>query len=447
MLATLTLIPITLLLTAAEPGAVTELHYTGRLVALPGALGQLPVKDFEVNCWVSQPGPDQMHTFFLVQEQGAAIAWPERFGQRSSNFVTDAASGSTVRVLYVHNERRHLLGIEAPYFAGLEHLAAEAQWSDENFHYTVGDRRDVQGRDCWQVQVRPRGRGPVSTISVEAETGLIVRGSERLTIGQGEPHELTWELDSSRALDPDAAQATLQVATKLVELQTALDRDEQSHSPVLRDEQLALAADALPELLPAAAGTPFARLVDVISRDVQAQRQRGTSLAELAASMVGKPAPEFSLTKLNGTPVPQDQLSGKTVVLHFWSYRDEPLEEPYGQVGYLDFLLSRHQDEDLVVYGVAVDPRLSDGSTAPAAIRSIRRLMRFMNLGYEVTMDPDGSLLNSFGDPTQFGAELPLWLVIGPDGKLAHFRTGYYEIDRDTGLKDLDEAVSQTVAR
>lgn len=447
MAATLTLIPLTLLLAAAEPDVATELHYTGRLVALQGALGQLPVKDFEVNCWVSQPNSDQTDAFFLVQEDGAAIPWPERFGQRSANFSTGATSGSDVRVLYIHNERRHLLGVEVPYFSGREHLAAEAQWSEGDFMYSVTGRRDVQGRDCWQVQVRPRRRGPTSTFSVEAETGLIVRGSQRITLGQGEQHELTWELDSSRVLDPDVAKSTLQVATKLVELQTALARDEQTNSPVLTDEQLAFASAALPELVPSAAGTPFARLVDIISRDVQAQQQRGTSLAELADKMVGKPAPEFSLTKLNGAAVPHNEFAGKTVVLHFWSYRDEPLEEPYGQVGYLDFLLSRHQDEDLVVFGIAEDPRLSDGRTAPGAIRSIRRLLRFMNLGYEVTMDADGSLLKSFGDPTQFGADLPLWVVVAPDGKLAHFRTGYYEIDRDTGLKDLDEAVSETIAR
>lgn len=442
MSATLVLFPLALLLTAAEPETATELHYTGRLVALNGALGQLPVKDFEVTCWGTRPNADQSDAAYLIQEEGAGIAWPERFGRRSVSFGTEAASGRGVRVLYTHDERKHLLDVNVPYFAALQRLAADAEWSDDNFQYTVTDRRDVMGRDCWLVQVRPRGRGPTTTLNVEAATGLIVRGVQRLTLGQGEPHELSWELDSERALDAEDAEATLRVASALVELQSALARDEETHSPILSDEQLAVAAAALPEIVRAAEGTPFSRLAGIISRDVQAQQQRGASVSELADSLLGKAAPEFTLTKLNGQDIPADELEGKTVVLHFWSYRDTPLEEPYGQVGYLDFLLSRHADDNVAVFGVAVDERLNDRTTAPATVRSIRRLIRFMNLGYEVTMDADGSVLKAFGDPTQFGAELPLWVVIAPDGKLTHFRAGYYEIDRESGLKDLDEAVS-----
>lgn len=442
----LTLLPLALV-AAAEPGAVTELHYTGRLVARDGVLGQLPVKDFGITCWVTRSGADQVVAAFLVQEEGAGIAWPERFGQRSTDLRDQTSAGSSVRVMYLHEDRRHLLDLTLPWFAGAGRLAADAEWTDEDWTYTVSDRRDVEGRDCWIVQMQPRGRGTGVSLTVQADDGLIVRGTQRLTFGEGEPFELTWELDSEQVVEPDASAATLAVSEALVEMQQALARDPQTTSPTLSDEQLATAAAALPAILAAAADTPYSRLVDVISRDVRAQQQRGATLAELAAGMLGKAAPEFSLTRLNGNAVPAEELEGKTLVLHLWSYRDAPLEEPYGQVGYLDFLLSRHDDADVVVFGVAVDPRLNDNATAPEAVRSIRRLMRFMNLGYEVTQDTDGSVLKAFGDPTQFGAELPLWLVIGPDGRLAHFRTGYYEIDRESGLKDLDAAVSAASGR
>lgn len=44
------------------------------------------------------------------------------------------------------------------------------------------------------------------------------------------------------------------------------------------------------------------------------------------------------------------------VVLHFWTYRDAPLEEPYGQVGYLDFLYRKRSDAATVI-GVHVDEK------------------------------------------------------------------------------------------
>jgi hypothetical protein len=96
----------------------------------------------------------------------------------------------------------------------------------------------------------------------------------------------------------------------------------------------------------------------------------------------------------------------------------------------------------VAVYGVAVDRRFNDPATASQASRAVKRLKSFMNLGYEIAADRDGKLLKAFGDPTQFDAKLPLWVVIGPDGKILHYRTGYYEIDRELGLAEIDAIVS-----
>ena len=78
-------------------------------------------------------------------------------------------------------------------------------------------------------------------------------------------------------------------------------------------------------------------------------------------AIVGQPLGETKLTDLAGKPLPADALQDKVVVLHFWEYRDTPLEEPYGQVGYLDFLLRRRPET--VVIGVHVDPRLAEEET------------------------------------------------------------------------------------
>jgi hypothetical protein len=45
------------------------------------------------------------------------------------------------------------------------------------------------------------------------------------------------------------------------------------------------------------------------------------------------------------------------------------------------------------------------------------------------------------------GAELPLWVVIGHDGKIVHYKVGYYAIKPDEGLRELDTAVVEALKR
>ncbi len=67
-----------------------------------------------------------------------------------------------------------------------------------------------------------------------------------------------------------------------------------------------------------------------------------------------------------------------------------------------------------------------------------------MNLGYPILLD-NGTLLKEFGDPRVLGAGLPLYVVIGPDGKVAHYFVGHYEVHRNEGLKQLDAVLSDVL--
>ena len=96
------------------------------------------------------------------------------------------------------------------------------------------------------------------------------------------------------------------------------------------------------------------------------------------------------------------------------------------------------------VYGIAVDARLAEQRSAPAALKSIQKLKSFMNLDYGIAVD-DGKLLAKFGDPPTHGAKLPLWVVIGPDGKVAHFHAGSYKINPDEGLRELDDLLVKMI--
>jgi hypothetical protein len=159
----------------------------------------------------------------------------------------------------------------------------------------------------------------------------------------------------------------------------------------------------------------------------------------LRTAAIGKPLPELKIADLNSKPLDPSTWKDKVLVLHFWEYRDAPLEEPYGQVGYLDFA-SRKLAGKAVVIGVNVDERLGSEDTRRTAISSARRLKTFMNLNYNIALD-DGALLKQLGDPRAAGGKLPLFVVIGPSGKISEYHPGLYEIKPEQGLKQLEAAI------
>ena len=349
---------------AAAP--TTEFKYTGTLSKLDRGGDRLQVKQFDVRFLVSPDDDNRTSSVFLTTEDGGTtVAWPERFGRIMSQFEPPQQSGGPVHVLYKHEERPHLLALPGPLFEHRAQLAADAEWSTDAVRYKVVGSQDVDGRSCWEVEAASTGRGGTSTLVVEPESGRIQSGSRRLSMGQGESFELAWRLESARELSADEADRAAAAAESLLALQSALGRENAGADPVLSPAQLTTAEDAIDSLQQQAAETPFARLATVIARDIQAQQQRAESVSELSQKFVGQAAPEFALVGLDGKPIPAAAHQGKTLVLHFWGYQDEPLEEPYGQIGYLDFLLNRHSAEKLTVYGVAVDRRLRDPATAP----------------------------------------------------------------------------------
>ena len=60
-------------------------------------------------------------------------------------------------------------------------------------------------------------------------------------------------------------------------------------------------------------------------------------------------------------------------------------------------------------------------------------------------MIDDGTLLGKFGDPRRLDEKLPLWVVIGTDGKIAHYSTGFFNIKPDQGLKQLEAVIVDLV--
>jgi hypothetical protein len=441
------LIVAPLLAAAAPAGPMQELHYSGSLSPLTRDGEGAAVKEFTVDCLLDRDSDGGTNVGYLIDERGGGGGWPwpERFGRIRLDSQNRPTSGSKPQVLHRHNETPHPLPLPQPLFEHMGRLAAGAEWSVENDRFHVRGRQRVGERECWQVEVAGNARSG-ETLFVDVKSGIIVAGERQIFMGRGDEFVLKLRLDSDKQLTPEESERFRRPLKSLLALKEELKRPANDTNPDLTGAQLKSASAVLERLDAEAADTPFARLAGVIARDVKAQRDRTENLAGLAEKFVGRKSPDFELKRLDSTPIARDEHAGKIAVLHFWDYRNEPLVEPYGQVGYLDFVHSRRSMLGVKIVGVAVDERLASAEKRPAALRQIRGVLDFMRPGYTIAAD-DGALLAKFGDPRRLGAKLPLWVVIDSDGQVAHYRAGFYELKPDEGLRELDDVLMRLLEK
>lgn len=413
-----------------------ELRYTGRLSQVNRGESSV-VKTFEVRVTDETAPPAEFH--YLVSEERPMLPWIERFGTVDAN--TPFGSAHAPAIGYRHDTRLYALAVQVPMIPGMNGPALGNAWQHASSQYEIVGERTSGETPCWVVQART-GPARTHTFLVRKQDGLIASGRQTVFVGQGDKFQIDFELTGETPLEAKALSSEKPAWESLMRLRKSVDRKQEPRTSPLTPEQVRTIAEQLPALAESADGTPLAALVSEAVTDIETSLQRMKKVDELGDSLVGSPAPPFLLTRLDGTPLPSQDLAGKVIVLHFWSYQDEPLEQPYGQTGYLDFMNTRWKGRNVVVLGVAVDSRLTSAETRGAAIRSARKLKDFMRLNYEITYD-GGAVLNSFGNPTRLGEEMPLWVVIGADGKIAQYQTGNYEVDNQRGLKRLDLLIEE----
>jgi len=221
-------------------------------------------------------------------------------------------------------------------------------------------------------------------------------------MGQGVKFRLSVERVSSRECAGDETQKLTQLQAKLLTLQSALRRQPDTQRKELIPRQIEAAKSQLDELSAMAKGTSLQETVFRIRRDVTRQDQRVAQTMERQKQLLNQSAPEFSLNLVTGGTLGSESLKGNVVVLHFWKYAEKPLAEPYGQVGYLEFLSGKRRDSNVKVVGVAMNQSLRQADRVRAGTRTARKLIEFMNLTYPVGYD-DGA---TFPDPD--GASMSL---------------------------------------
>jgi hypothetical protein len=425
----------------------TQLTYRGTLepVSQEPTDPEKGPKTFDLTLWIMARGESGADVFWLVDERAnGEFPWPARFGRAllDAEYRT-AAPGPAL--LYDRGEGRSVVPVQLPFFTAKQPLAAGAEFKDGQLEYHVDKSTTAAERPVWQLSVRDPF-GPKRMLLVEKAGPLVVAMSERLTMGRGEPYQLRLEFVESRQLSGEQLAALAAAAERARAVRDKLNVPAAAQEINWSDVQLAWLKDELPALVKLAAGTPLAKLATAAERDVKLQAGRSDALGTLGDKFRGSAVEEFTARGFGDESLARADLDGQVTVLHFWDYRDEPLHEPYGQVGYLDFLYHRRKDAGLRLFGVAVNPRLGEASTRAAAERSVKKLKAFMNLSYPVLLDP-GALLKQFGDPRVVGANLPLFVVVGRDGKIIHYHVGTYEVQQDQGLAELDQVVAEALQK
>jgi cytochrome c biogenesis protein CcmG, thiol:disulfide interchange protein DsbE len=111
----------------------------------------------------------------------------------------------------------------------------------------------------------------------------------------------------------------------------------------------------------------------------------GRDPREIASPLIGRPAPAWTLTSLDGETVSSDDLAGRPYVVNFWASYCIPAcvdEHPVLADAY------RRHGEEVVIVGVLVNDEPADAEAF---------LARYGDAGYPHLVDPGGRLAIEFG--------------------------------------------------
>lgn len=142
-----------------------------------------------------------------------------------------------------------------------------------------------------------------------------------------------------------------------------------------------------------------------IARKRQAEAKRMGAL--LPGQVIGRQAPDFTLTTVDGKTLRLSDLRGKAVVLNFWATWCSPcrVEVPW----FVDFQ-KQYGPQGLQIVGVSED----DGGKDKVA-----QFVKEMGMNYDVAVD-DASVYMKYGDVE----DLPTTFYIDRNGKIVQFAMG-----------------------
>lgn len=419
----------------ATDGKTRHTTFTGSLIQQGDSDGEI-LRRFEVDVLSAK----EDHFFNVIDDARSGCPWPDSFGKLGPLVPPDKVQPHLV---YTFDGSVYLIGLPPLIVTLPETIEADSTWEQAGWQMTAIEPRTVNDLPTWLIAARER-RGRQQMLTVDATSGFTIKAETDVFMGQGEQFLLTLSRTSTSELNEALSTQFEELEGRLLSLQTALKRRPDAHNSELSRRQIDDVLSGIEQLTRLSKGTPLESLVRRMRSDAEQQQKRLAATASRANELMSSNAPEFTLTLVNGAKLESASLKGKTVVLHFWDYRDAPLSEPYGQTGYLEFLFNQKKKMDVEVVGISTNPDLQTSENAARGRRSARKLSEFMNLTYPIGHD-DGSLLEAFGDPRDAKGQLPLWIVMAPDGTIAHYHAGFYEVDAAQGLKELEAVLAELI--
>jgi hypothetical protein len=441
--ACVTLVLIGHSVSAEDAAAVKPLsiRYTAVLSETTANGASQPKRDFEIRCLVLPQTSGFPAVLYLMDQTSDEQPWHAQFGRIEFDAEGLPSPGLAAQ-RHTHGGQDHWVKLRLGVFPAFARLAPDVEWTEGNIRYRLIGELVANAEPCWQLEIdAPMGRR--TTLLLQKSNGAIVVAKHRFFMGMGEQFDLTLKLEELTTAEPATVATWTKATAPLLKLKQQLPSESDTEATDSATKPTPPSLETLAEVDQATDGTPFAALAGVIRKAVTAGQQREQAIADLAAKFVGRPAPPIAVTRLDGgEPLVLSQ-PGKITILHFWEYQEKPLAEPYGQIGYLDFLAQKHKDSVQVV-GIISHKQIQDPKTAKLALQSARKLREFMNIGYSLGHETKGAL-SALGDPRTFDVDLPLWVVIGKDGTVLHYHVGYYEVDSSRGLEELDRVVEQAL--
>lgn len=422
---------------AMADGETQHTAFSGSLIQPGEGDGEI-LRRFEADLYSN--GPD--HFFSVSDDLRAGCPWPDSFGVTGARAAEDKVQPHLV---YNYDGTIYLINLPPLVTSLPANTAPDSTWEHAGWQMTAIEEQTLDGTSVWIVDARER-RGRQQRLTVEASSGITVRAEADVFMGQGDQFRLTLARSSSNRLDSALSTQLTELKGQLLSLQSALKRRPDSHGYELSQRQVDDVLAGIEQTTRLAKGTPLEDLVRRMRTDAEQQQKRLASAASRANELMNSDSPAFVLDLVSGRKLDSTSLKGKTVILHFWDYRDAPLSEPYGQTGYLEFLFNQKRKMNVEVIGVSTNPDLQTTENLGRGRRSARKLSEFMNLTYPIGHD-DGALLKSFGDPRDSKGQLPLWVVLTPEGKVAHYHAGFYEVDASQGLKELEAVLSELLRK